>query len=81
MDTHREQFTLEQQSDAQRVLVRLAEYTRRIARHSPSEVMDIILITEGLLEHLEELEYAVGMSERVLESVTMNGEPVSVWSV
>ena len=81
MDTRREQFTLEQQSDAQRVLVRLAEYTRRIARHSPSEVMDILLITEGLLEHLDELEYAVGMRERVLESVTLNGNAVSVWSV
>jgi len=74
-------YTEEQRLDAQMVLVSLAEYSCRIARHSPSGVMDIILIMEGIQEHLESLEYAVGMRERVLESVTLNGESVAVWSV
>ena len=77
MDTYTEQ----QQRDAQQVLVSLARYATRIAQFAPSEPIEHLLIMEGIQEHLESLEYALGMRERVLESVTLNGEPVSVWSV
>ncbi len=77
MDTYTEQ----QRHDAQMVLVSLARYTRRIAQFAPSEPFEHLLIMEGIQEHLESLEYALGMRERVLESVTLNGEPVAVWSV
>lgn len=74
-------YTEEQRLDAQKVLVSLARYATWIAQFAPSESIEVILIMEGIQEHLESLEYVLGRRERVLESVTLNGEDVSVWSV
>ena len=74
MDT----YTKQQRHDAQNVLVSLARYATRIAQFAPSEPIEILLIMEGIHEHLESLECAVGTRRRTLEWVTLNGEPVSV---